>query len=561
MEELEKQAERMNELENELTDLRNAAKENQRLKQLNNDLRRELEKRDQAVTEAVDLICQLETEVEAGRATSDGNANAITTAKVKPQITVDIPERKSSKLATTTFYTHDAGSRHLERPPSFQREDNKSTATSHGVHNNNSHAALSRTESFLSDVISYPLSPRHSVLDALSECSELPPSSMIIDRFNNPVRESFFGLHSSGFHETGNNDARVERWIRSREDVFLQNLSKQSNRHSLETSKTPRNLGAESDIHVNKGFKSRHQRPERDTKTVYGGTQLPPTPDTMSSEQETATNQSNDGVGAVKGHPDETSLLVLRREPGRPRSAGVISTTRRGSVETTLSDNTHVRVSIEIDDVPRASHRATRLILDKEGAQNLTLDIERRGSTSSALTTIESDYSRPTISLHFLEPEHRSFNENGIEQVQRRPFTSPTSTLPSSDCYPRRVDTLSHRLETEDWLEAARLGPLSQSTLTPDLKIDNTGLGITHDSPTDPSPLPRKRIPGRVLFCGRRQKSKADAAAEGPDQRRTRWFRPPFFRRPRHVAPAAPVEDGGAPAPVVRKTRCGCITV
>src|ERR1700722_3580060 len=73
MQEMERALERMHDLEDELDELREAEENNQRLRESNEQLRLELDKRDQAINEAVELICRLEAkidELQAGRPAS-----------------------------------------------------------------------------------------------------------------------------------------------------------------------------------------------------------------------------------------------------------------------------------------------------------------------------------------------------------------------------------------------------------------------------------------------------------------------------------------------------------
>lgn len=64
MHELEEEMKRLHGLEDEVQELRNAEEDNQRLRESNDVLNNEIDKRDHAVTEAVELICQLEARVE-----------------------------------------------------------------------------------------------------------------------------------------------------------------------------------------------------------------------------------------------------------------------------------------------------------------------------------------------------------------------------------------------------------------------------------------------------------------------------------------------------------------
>ncbi|KAK2815379.1 hypothetical protein FQN49_008080, partial [Arthroderma sp. PD_2] len=87
MQELEEQVQQMEMMDQEIEELRGVEEDNQRLRESNEELRCELDKRDQAVNEAVELICQLEAKLETLEAqrederpstarpySSDGNA-------------------------------------------------------------------------------------------------------------------------------------------------------------------------------------------------------------------------------------------------------------------------------------------------------------------------------------------------------------------------------------------------------------------------------------------------------------------------------------------------------
>lgn len=566
MQELKEEVKRMSQLENELEKLRNVAGENRELKQSNDSLREEIQRRDQAIAEAVDLICQLEAkveELEGEQAPLPSTPPSLLESKpvvdalinLKTQTNVDIPERTSSKKATRARYSRKSFYP-LKRAPSFLREDNKSTLTLRSLYRDESFSVLSTltgTESLHSDETAEPASPR---LSALSECSELTPSSLtILNRSETPVQD--LSSDSYGVED----DTRVERWVQSRADDFQATLQKWNGQSVLEASQSTHSPDTVKGLHVANGFKGRLQRSEHDI--IYDGSRLPPTPDTMSSARQASINRSNSSR-----RPED--IPSSGREFDQIRSASAMATIRPGLTGATSGESACIRDRIRIEDNPRKkSSIATQLPLDKRSTESLASDVEERPSTSCTFGTFDH-YLGPTISPHSLRQDD-FISEDGRLQtpdIERRPFTSPCSP---AEGYPSRPDPSLYFLETEDWLEAAKMGPLSNNARTPARSNRHASLGTPCSSQTDPLQFTGKRVPGRFSFFSRRYKT--NTAPFGPkkpvvgntpgtERPRRRWFLP-LFRRPRQFeapstkdsSPAQEDEDYGAPAPVIRKAR------
>ena len=151
MQELEERLDRMERLEVELEELRGVERDNQRLRESNELLRLEVDKRDQAVNEAVELICQLEAKLEAFElsprqdrppsARPQTSSGVTASAEIadheatpKSKLILDVPDRTSSRRATTSPALSPRGSqetptsRRPRKHPSFLKENSQSTS-------------------------------------------------------------------------------------------------------------------------------------------------------------------------------------------------------------------------------------------------------------------------------------------------------------------------------------------------------------------------------------------------------------------------------------------------
>lgn len=591
MQELEEELERMRGLEDELQELRDVEENNQRLRESNEQLRVELDKRDHAVTEAVELICQLEARIEemergrfesrpsTARPSTEGlREEGATTPQLstpKAPMVVDIPDRSSSKRGTRIRQTQ-TGLREsslTRRTPSFLREENKSTTALRSLYSGDdgksrkASSAATISESWQSSYqASEPDSPR---LSTLSECSYLKPeddSAINQDRYDELERTpqpaaGKIGL-SEGFRSTSEDVeskiARINRWIPPRPDIFQPPTPKARNRAVSDVSWRAQLLSSENHAAAKSGPKrSDSNYPDA---AVFGNGRLPPTPDTMSTSYAGMRNSSNGSIVAEKSRVDQAPLY-LRRKLRRPCSAGDISnrpstavTGISDSMETTLSETTQHELSIRTRD-----HYPSMLPFFGDGSVKANRLLGPGSPTNPGLASYGGDI---------------MFNGEGIEEItNERKHYAPSiqtaiSEVPSSP-----------PLTPQDWLDAAKGGPRSRKegsgrsseeeaeVMEPTLDIDllpptpehREGLARTDSKPTAEEPqLPRNSI--RLRGWG-----SSPVNAESQPRRRIS-LRPHFFNRIRSNSKGlqqSPMSDpvvqedinDGAPSPVVRKTR------
>ncbi|KAL1999683.1 hypothetical protein VTN02DRAFT_4185 [Thermoascus thermophilus] len=600
MREMEEELARMRELEEELEELRDVEENNQRLRESNEQLRLELDKRDQAVTEAVELICKLEArieELEAGRTESqpgtarphlrDGLAeiDSADLSTPRPRLAVHIPERTSSKRGTGSHgslrsRSDASSSRRPRRTPSFLRDENKKTAALRSLYvtdDNNSHrtsSMLTKTESLQSITTTETNEPESPRLSILSECSYFDP-------YDSPVLPSQAAAQAaaltaeaseayrSDLEEEESKLARIDQWIQPREEVFATTAQKPRDRavSDMGNGAQVRRLG--SAFQPKYAPKPHHHDTPRLDAPIFGGGRLPPTPDTMSTSHPGASRGSNGSiVAAEKGQYDRASLY-LRRKLGHSRSAGEMTTRpstavsgTSGSVEMTTSDATLDGPSIPSDESPslsptyqylgRGSSKATRLV----------------GSGTSSNLRL-SRYGGGIM-----------FNGEGVKELMAGGKKDSTSSLKSVVSRQLAQSSSSSPpmtpLTPEDWLEAAKSGPRSKKERV-DNKMQNELAG---GEPTlDPQILPgSERIPSCASLS---RSSKRSSAGElqlqrnpslrqclsansplpspEPQSRRRFTLRPLFLGRrssqKQQPVPASdPIDKDGAPFPVVPKT-------
>lgn len=374
MHELEERVQEMEALEEELQELREVEENNERLRESNEQLRLELDKRDQAVNEAVELICQLEAKIESlesnqgdecdstNRPHTDGlsgsSESSPRTSTPRSRIIVDVPDRSSSRKGTSSALSlrsragTPGSSRRPRRQPSFLRDSSGSTSALRSLYvpenTDRSHGALepiSRTQSNLSHEEHPELeSPRLSIL---SECSYFKPSagpSRPTETNNMSTSHVMDSTPKRSISETKRSDEklnRVDQWIQPR-TLFVPPASKQKTPLNLDTSrgssKKRPSLGAAFDT---KRTSNPHklQTPAIDGPMFNGG-RLPPTPDTMSTNPDIR-GSSNSSIIAEKSRRDQGryyASFVKGRSLERRRSADDITT--RPSTEETFSETT-----------------------------------------------------------------------------------------------------------------------------------------------------------------------------------------------------------------------------
>lgn len=549
MDELEEEVQRMRGLEDEVQELRAAQADNQRLLETNEQLQQELDKRDQAVTEAVDLICQLEARMEElgmdldvsnPSATYPPHGGDSGTATPRNASTVDIPERTSSRggVRRSERRQVSSGSRILQRAPSFLLGESKSTAALRSLYvemDDNplpEPAAITKSESMNSMAeTTEPESPR---LSALSECSELNinDSPIVEDGFDQidiPVRRNEIcaqdaNLSSSTIVKSPRDLVRIDRWDPMEAgNSFNWSGTQQRNRRLSDVFKEPETSSPNSSF--NSSSKSKME-------SIFGSARLPPTPDTMVTGYPGWANSSSDSTIADKGQSDPKQCL------SRPRSVDEL-TTKRGSI------NCEPRESMDTN-------------ISKVTLPRSNLDEREEDPAILPLNSIQIPYGYP---------ENHGIFPGDFDRVldrMNKEYYSPSRKT-------SRDETAS--LTADDWIEAGRPGTQNRTEPLPiDSRVVRTRapsqcsfLGRRHsiDSAVREPTLPIiQTFNPRALEEDGDDEPAPETAGPEPEQRRRTSLLPQFFSRSgtsRRLQPSPmpdPVdEDDGAPSPVVRKTR------
>lgn len=596
MAEMEEQLAYMDELEAEVEELRAIKEDNRILRESNKQLRADFENRDQAVVEAVDLICQLEAKIEVlendGRTskmsmsrprTADGSE--ISTPKARKMI--DIPERTSSRRGSRNSNIMNVAQRQasselrkLTKTPSFLRLDDKSTATLRGLYepqNNESRTTiteLTKSESFhtMNETIE-PGSPRLSVL---SECSELNPFDMPmrwdeLDHLEIPIRKASSTTGSldsyvpppdvSPTERPENKEDEIDRWIQSREDTNQTIITRRRNRASSETS----NAGM-----PNLTTDLYSQRPRgrgRLDATLFGGIALPPTPDTMNTAYVIGTNRSNgsDGsngsIAARKSLRNEQDPFFTARPIKRPYSAEEIASRR--SFNSELTDSMQTNYS----DPPR--HGAS-------AAESPTI-LPSFNPVSSKASELLGPGSPNNPDIQTFGEIHQGTPNNASTPTIRRARNAPKVMTPEPQC---NGHDDSAPLTPQDWVAAANQGPRSrketvvshetQQPKSSPRKVVHPAAFDNRSISSDPSEVDSPRIPTLDMTTldileQPLESSQPETQPEtDPEPRRRLSFKPPFFSRsstqPRRLQ-SSPIpndfedDEDGAPSPVIPKTR------
>jgi hypothetical protein len=573
----------MRDLEEELQELRDVEEDNQRLRESNEQLRQEIDKRDQAVTEAVELICQLEArleELEAGGLSSGPSAarpsssDGPDAATPKNCVTPDIPERSSSKKGTVLVGNHhrvSSGSRSLTRAPSFLREEQQGTAALRSLFVTSEHqsrsakGAMTKTESMNS--MTETMEPESPRLSALSECSELMPydtmnEAPLFNKIDTPVHQGKSTGTSATTTPRPRCDIQASRHIRSsswnKPQVEL--FATKSIPKQREQAHTNGSREAE-DYTIRNGIFSSAPRQKLRLDDVFGGSKLPPTPDTMSTACASGTNRSNGSSAREKVQPYEQ--FPSPRKLGRPRSAGELTTRSSDHrdlerIEPALSDVTLPRLSTE--------------------EREPTPAIFPLNSIPSKIDYVFDPASPKPSMRYFSDVDDVIFNPVGIEKViskmEKNYYSPPARTTGKPTA---NMTSLSPPLTPQDWVEAAKPGPRPTKN-RPSKTKTHTG------PPPDPSKAAGARAPSQSAFLARRHS--VDSTLRDPgvpaiptlllppsdttkppvhqerEHRRRINLRPPFLGRlahPRRLEPS-PITDSedsgdGAPSPVIRKAR------
>lgn len=455
MKEMEDQLQRLHKVEEEVEDLRSAEKDNRALRESNEQLRQELDKRDQAVNEAVQLICQLEAKIdqlESGARTSHLSMSRlvldgpnVNTPKVQPA--VEIPERTSSRLKTSSSQPNQQTSadlRHLSKVPSFLRADNQSAATLRSLYApdiNKSHTTcseLTKSESFhtMNDASELG-SPRLSVLSEASELNPFDtPSKWQDDKLKITVRKAPSADSLDSYipptERKKSNPDQVNQWLQSRPDSPDTIIRRRQNRTSSDASKS-----VVPTFHGDLSSNTSRGRPRLDT-SLFGGVRLPPTPDTMSTAYAAVNNGSNGSIVPQKSPKHGGNQWFAGRQLDRHRSADEL-TTRRSFDGSDVTDSMQTNCS----DTPRANDEAPTIFPFNTVAPKAS-ELLGPGSPNNPAINSFNDLLRRT-----------SKDESAPPTVKRDWISTKKTALESRS----KEHNPSPSLTPQDWLAAATRSP------------------------------------------------------------------------------------------------------
>ncbi|EEP80467.1 predicted protein [Uncinocarpus reesii 1704] len=548
---LKQKVERMGELEVRVKELEAVEVE---LQDANQGLQKELEKRNRGLYEAVGLICDLESKIEAMESAQHGgpdcNPDAVLstetlqinqTPKVIPII--DVPDRSSSRKGTTSAMARRSrvlSVRHSRRQPSFLQDESENTSALRSLYvedRNNS-----RPFSIFSGRESEELdSPR---LSALSECSDLDllssplkldgPSGNIISHTGS-IKSSDRETETTGFtDDISSRFSRIEEWIPADGPLPDTRDSTPTNHESpapLRISRKQPILGAAFETKRNlKGSKSRSTQ-----NNAAFGARLPPTPDTMSTTFIDPRSRSNPSIieeRSLYGRGQIFSSVTSDESVGRPGSS-VNMASRPSTADTALFN------SIEWNHPNVGRHGKAQLngVFPPPGnirqssepphAHSSGLDGTRRGTNDRGSTwdcANESEFSsRPQYS---------------------HSIRSRLSDSALSDPSRSRAATNSDILSPEDWLEAAL--PVSRHVIS----RRSARAGMDNGVETSGMYEPGNQLDADISIPATRARHKRMSPVS-PKTHMRRGFTFRFFNRPKNNNPMAsePVDEEPVSSP------------
>jgi hypothetical protein len=578
MKSMEKELSRMHKLEEEVEELREADKDNHRLRESNEELRQELDKRDQAVTEAVQLICQLESKIEqleAGGRTSQMSSRLVldgpnsstpkAQAQTQAQAAFEIPERTSSRGGTFKSRLGQPRSsdlRQLSKAPSFLRDENQGTAALRSLYvpeNNKSHSALSElTKSESLHTMNDATEPESPRLSVLSEASELNPVQDY-DKLDIPVRKALSTTSSLDSFVTPtepvkSEDDHVDSWMQSQTII-----QRRQDRAMSDASKAAV-LTFGGDLFTSKP----RGRPRLDA-SLFGGARLPPTPDTMSTAYAAVHNGSNGSIAPPKSPQQNRDQLFSGPRLERHRSADEL-TTRRSRAGSDVTDSMQTNCS----DTPRLGGRNSESpvmypfntvaskaseLLGPGSPNNPAL-----GSFADIFHQDSRDDAVPPPIIRGTPTKARALQQKSMEFDSSPPLT-PQDWLAAAQKTPRSRKEKAHGLQIEKQQDGRARNVISTAAFHDNDSVDSF--------PTEPEVpgIPTLNMEALEILENPVPKPLASMPEPedepGPEPRRRFNFRPAFLSRsngPRRLqsSPTMPDfadEDDGAPSPVIPKTR------
>ncbi|KAJ5133609.1 hypothetical protein N7526_004974 [Penicillium atrosanguineum] len=581
MKSIEEELTKMQRLEEEVEELREAEKDNRRLRESNEELRLELGKRDQAVTEAVQLICQLESKIEqleTGGRTSQMSPSRLvldgpnaSTPKAQAQTTFEIPERTSSRggtLKSRLSRRRSSDLQLLSKAPSFLLEENQNTAALRSLYvpdDNQSHSAFSemtKSESYhtMADATE-PASPRLSVLSEASELNLIDTSSKwyAYDELEIPVSKALSTTSSldSYIPPTGpveRKDNQTDSWMQSQTII-----QRRQNRAMSDASKVvvPTFGG---DL-----FTSKPRGRQRLDASLFEGARLPPTPDTMSTAYAAVHNGSNGSIAPPKSPPQSRDQLFSGPRLERHRSADEL-TTRRSRAGSDITDSMQTNCS----DTPRLDGRNSEspVIYPFNTVASKASELLGPGSPNNPALKSFADL----------------FHPHNIDEAVPPPINRRTPTK-SRALQQRSMEfESSPPLTPQDWLAAAQKTPRSRKEKARGFRTEQqeeadrhiTSQAAFHDNDSVDSFAVEPEVPGIPTLNMEALAILENPASErlasipepedetGPEPRRRFSFRPAFLNRhngPRRLQSSPTLseyfddEEDGAPSPIIPKTR------
>lgn len=482
MQQIEEELEQMQGLKDEVQELRAVEETNQRLREANEQLQLELDKRDLAINEAVQLICQLENKIEELQAPCDDDSRPSTArpkddsnvltgtpstpeiSTPKAQISVEIPDRTSSKRGTV---------RRPRKSPSFLRSEIGSASALRSLYlkeeNQSLRSVSASTQATSRDFEVELESPR---LSMLSDCSYLdlsdPPLQLRQKAESETGTESSLADASTSESQSlmksnhGHDLDRINKWIPLTEDLPIAPVKKQDSDLTVscgddeipETNIPNHDAISTLDTEENPSIFCL-ETPRISNIPNFGG-QLPPTPDTMRTSRLGARNGS---AVSIRGHGTHSIRTLsrdrgsLRRDWNRPRTADDI-TTRPSSPMSTMSDGAETRMS-DCAEYP-SSFR------EREEVTGLFHSFNYFGEGSAIAARLHgSNGSKNLRSTSY--GGDLMFNGEGIEEIASEDRTNlPSSIEPTSSTEPLQSGPSRELLSAQDWLDAANMPPRSR---------------------------------------------------------------------------------------------------
>ena len=520
--------------------------DNKELQSINDELLLELEKRDVAIQEAVELICERERQIEEmGEAetyflrnakpqeqdlASRGDSSGLKERDSRPQLhteNADAEDQGQAGLSPPRLHASSpTPSKTSRRVPSFIREPKKSTKMLRSLYlDDGSQVQADRSlYSGEDDEDDHMLnSPRLSVLSesgfssiyGSKERSQSPPQ-------NHASQAEEHSQYDGEPPRTDQREARLQKWLverdrpttpaqqttsapfssigqvledvpdssRAREPESLQH-EEQEHRAEPNPNETPK-----------KKSRAHHRKPSSPTfgGPMFGGSLLPPTPDTLSTTT-TAASSSTPSIVTEKslldGAPYRPRVFSASVSDGRPHTSGssVASTFGTALVYTQSARSDRSREE-------QGSPHSTKYVSVGSHSQNTSRALQPRSSSSHSATrpvrpSLTSSATDTTFYVDGNSPTHvsRTLSYPAPGGRPRHPMNqlSPVSSK-GSNSHSERTPTASPRNWTSTSSNAGTPSRLTRNMhqRSPTVTRDVSSPTPTVDSQTEASPSPQR---------------------------------------------------------------------